>query len=95
MKGNTINQFIDDLLTMGGPEKEFLYKGKRYMLESEFRPDINKIEIYIFECFGEENYIFRCFGNNFSDCVEQLEKAKIFDNSTLYEAEKYIEVIFG
>jgi len=34
-------------------------------------------------------------GENFSDCVEQLEKAKIFNDSTLYKAEKYIELIFG
>lgn len=28
MKGNTLTEFIDDLLTMGGPEKEYEYRGK-------------------------------------------------------------------
>lgn len=28
MKGNTLNQFMDDLYSMGGPEKEFLYNEK-------------------------------------------------------------------
>ena len=34
MKGNDLNQFIDDLYSMGGPEKEFIYKGNSYFLES-------------------------------------------------------------
>ena len=28
MKGNTLTEFIDDLLTMGGPEKEYEYHEK-------------------------------------------------------------------
>ena len=31
MKGNTLAEFINDLLTMGGPEKEFEFRGKKYM----------------------------------------------------------------
>ena len=26
MRGNTLTEFMDDLLTMGGPEKEFLFR---------------------------------------------------------------------
>ena len=29
MIGNTLSEFIDDILTMGGPEKEFLFRGKK------------------------------------------------------------------
>lgn len=28
MIGNTLSEFVDDILTMGGPEKEFLFVGK-------------------------------------------------------------------
>jgi hypothetical protein len=95
MKGNTLNQFMDDLYSMGGPEKEFLYNGKKYFLQCEAVPNSNMIEMVIFECFGEEKYIFRCKGECFGDCVEQFEVAKIFDGKTIYEAEKDIEVLFG
>lgn len=29
MIGNTLSKFVDDILTMGGPEKEFLFRGKK------------------------------------------------------------------
>ncbi len=93
MEGNTLNEFMDDLCTMGGPEKDFMYKDKRYFLECEAVD--NMIEMVIFECFGEQNYIFRCKGKDFVECVKQFEKAKIFDGKTIYEAEKDIEVLFG
>ena len=93
MKGNTLNEFMDDLYSMGGPEKEFLYKDKRYFLQCEAVD--NMIEMVVFQCFGEQEYIFRCKGNDFAECVEQFEKAKIFDGKTIYEAEKDIEVLFG
>ena len=34
MQGNTINEFLNDLLTVGGPEKEFTFRGKKYFLET-------------------------------------------------------------
>ncbi len=96
MKGNTLAEFIDDLLTMGGPEKEFEYNGKRYLMESQaYEQDPTLVEFVIFECFGDENYIFRCHGKNNAECVEQFEKAKLFDGKTIYEAEQDITVLFG
>ena len=35
MIGNTLSEFVDDILTMGGPEKEFLFRGKKYMLQCQ------------------------------------------------------------
>ena len=35
MRGNTLTEFIDDLLTMGGPEKAYEYRGNKYMLECQ------------------------------------------------------------
>ena len=96
MKGNTLAEFMDDLLVSGGPEKEFVFRGKRYFMESQpYADNPNLTEFVIFECFGEENYIFRCHGKNNADCVKQFEIAKIFDGLTIYEAEKEIEVLYG
>lgn len=94
MKGHTLNQFIDDLQSTGGPEKEFSYKGKRYFLESANIGD-GTIEMVVFQCFGKEEYIFRCIGKSFSECAKQFESAKIFDGKTIYEVEQDIEVLYG
>ena len=96
MKGNTLTEFMEDLLTMGGPEKEFLFRGKKYLMESQpYDKDPTQTEFVIFECFGSQNYIFRCHGKNNRECLLQFEKAKIFDGGTIYDAESEIEVIYG
>lgn len=96
MTGNSFEGFMDDLLEMGGPEKEFLFRGKRYFMQAQpFAHDNTKTEFVIFECFGDENYIFRCHGKNNKECVAQFEKAKIFDGLTIYQAEQEIEVLYG
>ena len=96
MKGNTLQQFVDDILTMGGPEKEYLYRGKLYMLECNIDlQDNSTIVLTIFQCFGKEKVIFQCKGKTFRECFEQYEKASLYDGQTIYEAEKEIEVVFG
>ena len=96
MKGNTLREFMDDLIYMGGREKEFLFRERKYFLQCQPYEDENfPIEMVVYECFGDENYIFRCHGKTFMECVEQFEKAPIFDNLTIYEAEQEIEVLFG
>ena len=96
MKGNTINEFIRDLLSMGGPEKEFIFSSKRYFLETTFNHKENINELVIFECCDKSDpYIYKCKGKTLKDLVKQFEKAKIFDGMNIYEAEKEIEVIFG
>lgn len=94
MIGNTLSQFIDDILTMGGPEKEYLYKGKRYMLECE-SDEKGRIVLVVFECFGEGKILFQCEGKTFLECFQQYEQAPIYDGRTIYEAEQEIEVLFG
>ncbi len=42
MKGNTLAEFMDDLLVSGGPEKEFVFRGKRYFMESQPYADNSK-----------------------------------------------------
>ena len=62
MKGNTLSEFINDLLTFGGPEKEYEYRGKRYFMESQpYELDPTQVEFVIFECFGDENFIFKSY----------------------------------
>ena len=96
MIGNTLSEFVDDILTMGGPEKEFLFRGKKYMLQCQkYETNPSLMELVIFECFGDENYVFRCHGKDFRECIEQFEKATIFDGMTIYDAESEIEVLFG
>lgn len=95
MIGNTLSEFVDDILTMGGPEKEFLFRGKKYMLQCQkYEANPSLTELVIFECFGDENYVFRCHGKDFRECFEQFEKATIFDGMTIYDAESEIEKFF-
>ena len=93
---SSLTEFINDLVTIGGPEKEFEYNGKRYFMESHaYEQDPTLVEYVIFECFGDENYIFRCHGKNNAECYEQFETAIIFDGRTIYEAEQDITILFG
>ena len=84
MKGNDLDQFIDDLYSMGGPEKEFIYKGNSYFLESANIGN-NTIEMVVFQCFGKGEYIFRCTGKDFAECARQFEKAIRKRNTFCYE----------
>lgn len=100
MKGNTIQQFIDDLLTMGGPEKEFVFRGHLYFLETIYDQERQMDNLYIVEydnIDGAEDYkaVYNFRGNDFSECVKQFEKAPIFDGLTIRQAEQEIEVLFG
>lgn len=96
MKGNTLAEFISDLLISGGPEKEFEYRGNKYFIESQlYESDPTQVEFVIFECFGDQNYIFRCHGKNNEMCVSEFEKAKIFNGRTIYEAHDEITVLYG
>ena len=98
MEGNTLEQFMDDLLTMGGPEKEFTYKNHRYFLETRDISD-TETDMYVFEIFEDENKdsvdVCHCIGKNLAECVAKFEKERIFEGKTIYEAEKDIVVEFG
>ena len=96
MKGNSLTEFIDDLLTMGGPEKEFQFHGKVYMLETYYDSTDGMNEMVVFECNDSDNpYIFRCKRRSLNDCVKEFEHANIFDGKSIYEAEREIEVLYG
>ena len=101
MKGQSINDFIDDLISMGGPEKEFVFRNRFFFLETMYREEKNMLELYLDEYDNtnqnEKLFLVRhsFWGKNNLECVNQFEQAKIFDGSTIYEAESEIEVLFG
>lgn len=96
MKGNSFAEFMDDLLTMGGPEKEFQFHGRTYMLETYFDPADALNEMVIVECNDkDEPCIFCSKKPTLKECVQDFEEAAIFDGKTISEAEREIEVLFG
>ena len=95
MKGNSIGEFIDDLLSMGGPEKEFVFRDIHYFMETVWNPEKQKNELYCTEFSGEKENVYRWFGDSFEECVRQFESATIFDGLTIYQAEQEIEILFG
>lgn len=95
MKGSTLAEFINDLRTMGGPEKEFTFRDKRYFLETIRQKETGLLEMYIFEVSDTDPIIARFFGKDFDECTDQFEEAKIFDGQTIYDVEDEIEVLFG
>ena len=93
MKGNTLNEFMDDMYH--NPEKEISYLGKRYMVTGYTNEtgDLYTLEVYTIEKDCKE--LFKHTSKVRYECVEAFEKAPIFDGKTIYEAESEIEVLFG
>ena len=101
MKGNTINEFISDLCTNGGPEKEFVYADKYYIIQADSKENDDKtyLRLDVYSCVNNEagqiiNTLWFA-GDTLLKCVDAFEQADIFDGKTIYEAEKDIEVIYG
>lgn len=101
MRGNTLNDFMNDLLNMGGPEKEFVFRDRFFFLEAQCQQQGNALELRIDE-YNNQNPKDKAFlrsytfcGRDFAECVEKFEKAPIFDGLTIYQAEQEIEVLFG
>lgn len=101
MRGNTLAEFMDDLLISGGPEKEFVFRSKFYFLETMYRKERASVELYVDEYDNRDpqNQVYlqrhSFWGKDFAMCVKQFEIAPIFDGMTIYEAEQEIEVLFG
>lgn len=101
MKGQSINEFIDDLISMGGPEKEFVFRNRFFFLETMYRDEKDMLELYLDEYDNtnpkEKVFVARhsFWGKTNLECVNQFEQAKVFDGLTIYGAEPEIEVLFG
>ena len=101
MKGNTLAEFMNDLLSMGGPEKEFVFRDRFFFLESVYLENGAVLELYLDE-YDNRNPQDKVFltthsfcGKNLSECVKKVENATILAGLTIYEVEKEIEVLFG
>jgi hypothetical protein len=86
---------MDDLLATGGPEKEFVFRNKRYFLETLYHPEKQENEMKIDEIDSLEANSYSFCGKTIRECVEKFEKSPIFDGMTIYDAESEIEVLFG
>ena len=95
MKGNSLQEFMDDLLTTGGPEKEFVFRKKRYFLETVYHPEKAENELSVDEIDMPKGKTYSFRGKTIRECVDKFENAPIFDGLTVYEAESEIEVLFG
>jgi hypothetical protein len=95
MTGNSLQEFMDDLLAAGGPEKEFVFRSKRYFLETVYHSEKEENELSVDEINVPEAKTYSFCGKTIQECVEKFEKAPIFDGLNIYEAEQEIEVLFG
>jgi hypothetical protein len=95
MTGNSLQEFMDDLLASGGPEKEFVFRNKRYFLETVYHSEKGENELSVDEINVPEAKTYSFCGKTIRECVEKFEKAPIFDGLNIYEAESEIEVLFG
>ncbi|MCH3973389.1 MAG: hypothetical protein LKE53_11645 [Oscillospiraceae bacterium] len=95
MKGNSLQEFMDDLLATGGPEKEFVFRKKRYFLETVYYSEKAENELSVDEIDMPKGKTYSFRGKTLRECVEKFENAPIFDGLTIYEAESEIEVLFG
>ncbi len=93
MRGNSLNEFIDDLYY--NPEKEIVYFGKRFMVSGYVNETgiLYTLVVYSVEVSSKE--LFKITSKSRQECVEKFEQAKIFIGKTIYEAEKDIEVLYG
>lgn len=101
MQGNTLDDFMNDLFNMGGPEKEFVFRDKFFFLETQYQQQEQTLELRLEE-YDNRNTKDKVFlryhrfpGQDLASCVEKFEKAPIFDGLTIYQAEQEIEVLFG
>ena len=99
MKGNTLNEFMDDLFSLGGPEKEFIFRGRNFFLETKYDEESGCLDMCIQEYKKDENQKnineIHFTGSTQTECVKAFEEARFLDGLNIYEAESEIEVLFG
>lgn len=100
MTGNIFEEFVNDILEVGGPEKEFVFRGRMYFLETMYRQEKGLLELYIDEWGGladgaECLCTYSFWGKDFAECFRRFAAHKIFDGLNIYEAESEIEVLYG
>ena len=101
MKGNTLAQFMDDILLTGGPEKEFVFRNQFFFLETVLCDDGESHDLYI-DVYDNSDPLDKKYikthhfvGKTMAECVSKFECATIFCGLTIYQAEQEIVVLFG
>lgn len=94
MKGCSIGEFIDDLFSCS--DVEYIYKGRTHILSVWKNTDAT-YELCDTEYIGESCHttIFDIVKPSLTECIAAYENATIYDNRTIYEAEKEIVVLFA
>lgn len=101
MKGNTFQEFMSDLYANGGPEKEFVWGDKYYLIQADSKENDDKTYIHLDVYERKDNEggeflnSFWFAGDSLEESVDAFAAAAIFDGKTIYEAEKDIIVFFG
>ena len=93
MKGNNLNDFINDMYH--NPEKEICYRNKKYIINGFIDETGELYTLAIYTVEESSKTLFSYTSEKRGECVEQFEKAKIFGGKTIYEAEQDIEVLYG
>lgn len=97
MVGMTVNEFIDKIYY--GSEIEFEFNNITYFIQGYKQDEKYHLTVdYWNKSDGtelEHDYLFSACCLTPMECVDKFEKAKIFNNKTIYEIEKDIVVAFG
>lgn len=92
MQGKKLSLFIESLYV--NPEMEFEYAGKRYLV-SGYHDDNNEYVLQVDTIEASSKPVFFFKDANISKCVDAFERAKMFDERTIYEAHDEITVLYG
>ena len=91
MQGKKLNEFIDSLYF--NPEMEFAFSNKRFLISGYYENNEYTLRIDSIETDSVNVFFVKC--KNAQDCVNEFEKAKLFDGRTIYEAHDEITVLYG
>lgn len=93
MRGNSLNEFIDNLYY--NPEKEISYRGVKYIVSGFADEAGERYTLQVAIISEEPKVLFAHTSKDRGECVRAFEKAPIFNGKTIYEAENDMEVLFG
>jgi hypothetical protein len=92
MQGKKLSEFIDSLYS--NPEMEIEYHSKKYLI-SGYRSNDGKYILQVDSIEESSVQLFYCENEKIETCIEEFEKAKMFDGKTIYEAEHEVNVLYG
>ena len=105
MEGNTLNEFVNDLINGLTGEKEFVYKERYYFITRDYEADEKMFYIRLeeYNCIkgkselepGEHLKTIKFSGFTLNEAVSKFKDGKVFDGKSIYEAEKDIVVLYG